>query len=180
MKWGYQAYYKYSKEHQFGGKKVLNVGCDTSYYPATNVVNLDSHEGEGINLVHDLTVLPLPFADETFDGILANHVLEHIPNWGKTFTDLWRILKVGGTIEVWVPADGSSLQLGAFTHINTINHLSFHRSYFQDNVKIAQPFHVLYGSKLLKYLPKVVIEWMVYHLRNVAMETRFLFTKTGR
>lgn len=180
MKWGYQAYYKYPKEYQFGGKKVLNVGCDTSYYPAPNVVNLDSHEGEGINLVHDLTVLPLPFADETFDGILANHVLEHIPNWGKTFADLFRILKVGGVLEVWVPADGSSLQLGSFTHINVINRLSFHSSYFQGNVNMSGPFHVLYESKLLKWLPSAVTNWMVEHLRNMAMETRFLFTKTGR
>ena len=47
----------------------------------------------------------LPFADETFDLIYASHVLEHVA-WYQLESVLaeWvRILKVGGSIEVWLP-----------------------------------------------------------------------------
>lgn len=48
---------------------------------------------------------PLPFADETYEAVYASHVLEHI-TWHKTqsaLKEVWRILKWGGTFDVWVP-----------------------------------------------------------------------------
>lgn len=47
----------------------------------------------------------LPIGDDTYDLIYASHVLEHIA-WYKTDSVLqeWlRILKPGGTVEIWVP-----------------------------------------------------------------------------
>jgi SAM-dependent methyltransferase len=47
----------------------------------------------------------IPAARGTYDLVYASHVLEHVP-WYKTVNalkDVWRILKPGGTIEVWVP-----------------------------------------------------------------------------
>lgn len=38
----------------------------------------------------------LPFADNSFDVILCNHVLEHIPNDTKALKELYRVLKPGG------------------------------------------------------------------------------------
>jgi predicted SAM-dependent methyltransferase len=47
----------------------------------------------------------LPFDDNSVDLIYASHVLEHVP-WQKTgdaLAEAYRILKPGGSIEVWVP-----------------------------------------------------------------------------
>lgn len=47
----------------------------------------------------------LPYDDNTFDEVLASHVIEHI-EWYKTqevLTDWVRILKPGGILKVWTP-----------------------------------------------------------------------------
>lgn len=47
--------------------------------------------------------LTLPFADETFDRVVAAEVLEHIPDDRNAITELVRVLKPGGTMAVTVP-----------------------------------------------------------------------------
>lgn len=46
----------------------------------------------------------LPFADDTFDRIIAAEVLEHIPADEAAMAELCRVLKPGGTIAITVPA----------------------------------------------------------------------------
>lgn len=46
----------------------------------------------------------LPFADASFDRIIASEVLEHIPDDTSAFRELARVLKPGGTLAVTVPA----------------------------------------------------------------------------
>jgi SAM-dependent methyltransferase len=46
----------------------------------------------------------LPFADRAFDRIIASEVLEHIPDDESALAELARVLRVGGTIAVTVPA----------------------------------------------------------------------------
>lgn len=40
----------------------------------------------------------ISFADETFDGIFANHMLYHVPNLNRTLSEIRRVLKPGGTL----------------------------------------------------------------------------------
>ncbi|MBB1139625.1 class I SAM-dependent methyltransferase [Myroides sp. WP-1] len=47
----------------------------------------------------------LPFSDNSFDIILCNHVLEHIPDDTKAMQELYRILKPGGMGIFQVPQD---------------------------------------------------------------------------
>ena len=48
--------------------------------------------------------LHLPFADATFDRIIAAEVLEHIPDDQSAIAELTRVLAPGGRIAVTVPA----------------------------------------------------------------------------
>lgn len=50
-------------------------------------------------------ICDLPFADATFDWILCNHVLEHIPNDTQAMKELYRVLKPGGKALLQVPLD---------------------------------------------------------------------------
>lgn len=67
-----------------------------------NLTTLDVSDTHKPDVVHDLTVLPLPFADNTFDEIHAYEVLEHCGAQGDwrlffaQFNEFWRILKPGG------------------------------------------------------------------------------------
>lgn len=50
-------------------------------------------------------ICDLPFADNAFDVILCNHVLEHIPNDTKAMQELYRVLKPGGWGIFQIPQD---------------------------------------------------------------------------
>jgi SAM-dependent methyltransferase len=47
--------------------------------------------------------LNLPYADETFDCVIASEILEHVPADDAAIAELVRVLKVGGTLAVSVP-----------------------------------------------------------------------------
>ncbi|MDC6365984.1 MULTISPECIES: class I SAM-dependent methyltransferase [Flavobacteriaceae] len=50
-------------------------------------------------------ICDLPFEDNTFDVILCNHVLEHIPNDTKAMQELFRVMKPGGWGIFQIPQD---------------------------------------------------------------------------
>ncbi|MBC2839039.1 class I SAM-dependent methyltransferase [Robiginitalea sp. SC105] len=50
-------------------------------------------------------ICDLPFESNSFDVILCNHVLEHIPDHQKALSELYRVLKPGGWGIFQVPQD---------------------------------------------------------------------------
>lgn len=56
----------------------------------------------------------LPFADESFDGVLLNEVLEHVAGESKTLAEIHRVLRPGGHLALfspnrWFPFEGHGL-----------------------------------------------------------------------
>jgi SAM-dependent methyltransferase len=63
--------------------------------------------------------------EESFDHAYASHVLEHIPDLGTAMTNLLRLLRPGGILEIAVPYD---LSHGAWqdpTHVRAFNERSW-------------------------------------------------------
>jgi predicted SAM-dependent methyltransferase len=52
-------------------------------------------------------ICQLPFEDNSFDMILCNHVLEHIPDDRKAMQELYRVLRPGGLGIFQIPQDKS-------------------------------------------------------------------------
>src|SRR3546814_18600443 len=48
--------------------------------------------------------LQLPFADSTFDRIIASEVLEHVSDDRQSLHEVFRVLKPGGTLAATVPS----------------------------------------------------------------------------
>ena len=91
---------------------VLNLGCGNSHIPGTIGLDLPSWDAE-----QD----PIPYENESVDGIYAFHFLEHLS--GKDtiniLAECQRVLKVGGVMTVCVPH-----RLGAMA-FQDLDHKSF-------------------------------------------------------
>lgn len=80
--------------------RKLNLGCGKDI--KSDWINLDSADILGVDVVHDIEKLPLPFQNEEFDEILAQDVLEHV-EYIPVLKDIQRILKTGGLLTIRVP-----------------------------------------------------------------------------
>lgn len=191
---GTSAYNKYPPEYAFEGKTVLNIGCGYATYKASNVINLDAYGTPQI--LWDLgDPRPLPLPDNSVDFVLANHILEHVPNWWHCFEECARVLKIGGRMEVWVPGMGSDSVLGYRDHINTINQCSWWgiRNFIEnpnnawaaanrnggamDMQLISVTPKIDRDLKWIKWIPKSLYPWIAAHLRNTVKEIGFNFEK---
>ncbi len=193
-RWPSETYFKYAPTHVFEGRKVLNFGCGKSVYKTPNVTNLDVVEGDGIDVV--CTTNALPFESATFDFIIANHVLEHVPNWFESLKELARVLKPGGRLEIWIPPISSDSAFAYRDHINRIGLLSFSGCFSMpkpgNNALAEKDFKELADFSRLKLVrlgkrPIVawftllawpaLLDWMAAHLRNMISEELYLFEK---
>lgn len=106
----------------------------------------------------------LTFGDDTFDRVIATHVLEHLPEPHRVLREWVRVLKPGGILSLVLPCDpGVAWRIGravgsrgkfvkagldydywmAREHMNPINNLaSFVRHYFDDVDESWLPFRV--------------------------------------
>jgi SAM-dependent methyltransferase len=78
----------------------LNLGCGTDIRPG--YVNLDSVALPGVDVVHDLNTLPLPFEDAQFHEVNCKDVLEHI-DYVSLMRELHRVMAPGGRLVVESP-----------------------------------------------------------------------------
>lgn len=81
---------------------VLELGCGTNPDDRADTT-LDTQEFDHVDVVWDLEEAPWPFPDESTDGIIMTSVLEHLPDTVAAFSEMSRILKPGGWIELRVP-----------------------------------------------------------------------------
>ncbi|MEO5584001.1 MAG: methyltransferase domain-containing protein [Flavobacteriales bacterium] len=81
----------------------------------------------------NMNVLDIPYPDNSFDLVICNHLLEHVPNDLDAMKELLRVLKVGGeailqvpisknsakTIEDWsvITPEGRASAFGQFDHV---------------------------------------------------------------
>jgi len=113
--------------------KELMIGCGSrrnkiidNGKPFDELTALDINPAHEPDVVWNLTDLPLPFDDDTFDEIHAYEVLEHTGVQGDynfffaQFSDLWRILKPDGVLFATVPNVNSPWAWGDPSHTRVI------------------------------------------------------------
>ncbi|WP_339653284.1 methyltransferase domain-containing protein [uncultured Maribacter sp.] len=88
--------------------KVLHFAPEQAFYKRfRNLKNLNYVTTDLNSPLADIKadICNLPFEDNTFDVILCNHVLEHIPDDTKAISELYRVLKSGGWGIFQIPQD---------------------------------------------------------------------------
>lgn len=90
------------------GQKILDVGSGTNPYrymlaEGVNYTSLDVEGGAG---KPDITIRPgekWPVEDNAFDAILCNQVIEHVRDLDFVLSEIFRVLKPGGTLILSIP-----------------------------------------------------------------------------
>ncbi|MDD4984343.1 MAG: class I SAM-dependent methyltransferase [Dehalococcoidales bacterium] len=103
----------------------LDIGCGVA--KKDGYVGMDKRPIAGVEIIHDLEVIPYPIDTGTFAIIRAHHVLEHIKPWltVDVMDELWRIMAVGGDLQVDVPYGGTQSYRQDPTHCNEWIELTF-------------------------------------------------------
>ena len=89
-------------------KKVLHFAPEQAFYKRfTQLKNLDYTTTDLLSPLADVKadICNLPFKDNSYDIILCNHVLEHIPDDTKAMEELYRVLKPNGMAILQIPQD---------------------------------------------------------------------------
>ena len=95
---------------------VLNVAPEKLFYKKLNSLkNIsytsidlqpESYDYGSKTIAMDLT--DLKFKEKSFDVIICNHVLEHIPNDAKAMSEMFRVLRQDGWAVINVPVNNNS------------------------------------------------------------------------
>lgn len=91
----------------FAPEKVFydffSSSTDIKYFPCDLYPEIYNHPGKTKVIKADIT--NIPFDSNSFDFILCNHVLEHIPDDRLAMSELFRVMKKGGMGIFQVPVD---------------------------------------------------------------------------
>ncbi|OMP32670.1 class I SAM-dependent methyltransferase [Mangrovimonas sp. DI 80] len=101
-------YLKNETDFFTGQHKVLHFAPEQAFYKRFRAMdNLDYTTTDLNSPLADVKadICNLPFENDSFDIILCNHVLEHIPDDTKAMQELYRILKPGGFGVFQIPQD---------------------------------------------------------------------------
>ena len=121
------------------GDRVLDVGCGPAWFWANaaedmpaglHLTLLDQSAGMIKEATERCTPLPfasvtgetadasaLPFADNSFDTVIAMHMLYHVPDQAKAIAEMHRVLKPGGTLAITTNGTNNLAELYALTTV---------------------------------------------------------------
>jgi SAM-dependent methyltransferase len=152
------------------GSAVLDVGCwDYTFARLCEQDGIRSLRHSGIDIEIpagvtapegyaftqvDIEKSAFPFPDQTFDGVVASHVIEHLRNPFALLDEAFRVLKAGGLLYLECPSD-RSVRLPSmpfkFEEFRSLN-------FFDDPTHVGRPHTPQSLYRLLKMYDADVLE----------------------
>lgn len=137
-------------------KPALDLGCgDRPEHWLPDSVGLDMFN-YGQAITHDLTAAPWPIADNQFNFVLAQHILEHIKegfDFINIMNEVWRVSKPGAVFKIATPHFPSSPNYYRDpTHCRPLNEYSFELFYANTPIHVGDGYGII-----CKYKPRSVL-----------------------
>ncbi|MCX7840454.1 MAG: class I SAM-dependent methyltransferase [Anaerolineae bacterium] len=110
--------------------RILDVGCGNAKIPGAIGIDVNPHTAADI--LCDLNQSSLPFADDTFDRIVCNHIVEHVADFIRFVEEVHRVARAGASVEIVTPHFTNRFSYTDPTHLR-------HLSFFSFDYFVAQP-----------------------------------------
>jgi len=152
------------------GKTILDVGCGAGRFTQIaaifggKVIGVDMSDSVAVAIANTRQFMNseirkadlhnLPFKDNSFDIIFSIGVLHHTPNTRKAFQSLYRLLKPGGIMAIWVYSN-EGIKAKLFNFITGIHRLYTTRMNHQLLYLLcylSMPLYYLHRIPVLGYL----------------------------
>ena len=109
--------------------RILDVGCGVHKQPGA--IGIDRNPATSADVLCNLDRFPYPFRDNSFDRVLAIHVIEHVADVMATMEEFHRLVRPGGTVRIETPHYTDFSSFCDPTHRSHLNSFSFR--YFGEN-----------------------------------------------
>lgn len=103
--------------------RTIDLGCGTAKVPGT--IGVEVVPLPGVNVIANLTQYPYPFADDIFDKLYLNDVIEHLPDTIKSMEELYRICRPNAHVYIRVINWNSSYNADDPQHVRTFSENTF-------------------------------------------------------
>lgn len=155
------------------GKTVLDIGCGRRKLSGS--IGLDMRAMPGVDIVCDLNDR-LPVADEAFDLVHADQVLEHVENLVGLVYEVHRVLRPRGLFVAHTPYFRASWAHIDPTHVRsfTVNTMDYfvRGTYCYDKYRFREEGYSAIEVFLDKDYPNSPARWL---LRKLALRNPFRF-----
>ena len=108
---------------------LLDVGCGINKLPDS--LGIDRNPNTKADVLTDLDSFPYPFRDNSFDGLQAIHVIEHLSDILRAMEEFHRLVRPGGHVFLVTPHYTDFSSFCDPTHRWHLN--SFSLRYFGDD-----------------------------------------------
>lgn len=164
--------------------KKLQLGAGTNI--KDGFINLDYAALPGIDVVHDLNIMPWPFNDNSFTYVLAEDVLEHLDKPIEAIQEMHRITAKDGILDIQVPYWNSWSANTDLSHRHRFTEHSF--DYFDPTTTLGKIRFYYSPAKVLKIdqeltitpiLPWLPLPKAAHFVVKMEIIQKILFTLAG-
>ncbi len=141
---GAPGYFRDITRHFPPSTELLDLGCGSAWlgehYP--NYTGLDGSQDavdaaakRGRTVILGNVDKPLPFADASFDGVVAKDLLEHVADPGAVVREILRVLRPGGRVFASSP-DAQKWVWNDYTHVRPFTRTGFRRLFADQGLDV--------------------------------------------